>query len=230
MNWFSITHQANVATAYIGDNIGAFGLSAVDFIRDMGAASKVELRIDSGGGDGSTALATHAALAQIDCIALVTGRCCSAAILPLMAAKRISAYPGSMFMLHAPVRFVCGNELELRSAADDLLGLKVDYRRIVSARTGQSASTVNKWLSGQDRWFTAAEALSAGLVDELVDAPKEFEQITNHDQEKAEVTPGPTEREQFCLDMLRAIGPLRVTSRKHFLRELQVWASSIAEQ
>jgi ATP-dependent protease ClpP protease subunit len=108
----------------------------------------------------------------------VAGWALSIASLVLMAGDKRRCHGTSLAMVHSPWCDASGNSQALRERADLLdrvaQTLKSGYRR-----TGQPEAVIEGWLSGPDHWFTADEALAAGLVTEVVEAdqdetPNEF--------------------------------------------------------
>ena len=82
-------------------------------------------------------------------------------IVPL-AGDTIECSQTSRWMVHAPSNEFWGTAAEI---AADLKGLNAGtaaLAAVYTARTGADAATVAGWMS-QDTWFTAAEALAAGL-------------------------------------------------------------------
>ncbi len=79
--------------------------------------------------------------------------------------RRISA--GGHLMLHAPTACVLGGVPRLRQKITELEAHIEHWIAVLSERTGQPRATVERWLTGGDVWFTAQEAVAAGLVDEI---------------------------------------------------------------
>ena len=92
---------------------------------------------------------------------------------------------------------------------------------VYARRTGKPAAEVAPWFVNGDHWFTADEALAAGLVDEILPAlaPRPAGASTL----AQDATESPTEAETLALDLLRALGPLRVRDREAFGREVGAW-------
>ena len=68
----------------------------------------------------------------------------------------------AQFMVHAPSNEFWGTAAEISAGLKGLQGDTASLAAIYVARTGQDAATVAQWMS-QDTWFTADEALAAGL-------------------------------------------------------------------
>ena len=125
------------------------------------------LEIDSIGGDVSWALGEGLKLRQKHprLVAKITNAFSAACLLAQLAHHRMMSRNG-MMMLHPPTIAALGTVEELRSATKTLVETKTVCSTVLMWRTGRDAATVKDWLSA-DHWFTAEEALTANLVDEL---------------------------------------------------------------
>lgn len=220
-NWFSINRVGDTALVGVNEHIGCFDTGVKEFKAAIADARRVELTIDSHGGDSMTALACCDLLRGRDVTATVTGTCASAAVLFLLAARMRVAHSTSRLMVHNPVNCVMGNSRELRKGAADLERLAARTEDLYVARTGQPREIVNRWLSGDDLWFTAVEALKVGLLDQVVEPPP-------LPRRRSMLTDAPgvakmPESEELFRDWLFAFGHLRVRSRKEFGEHLQEW-------
>lgn len=164
------------ATLWVYDAIGrdpwtGEGVSAADFVRELAAlkGTPVNLRINSPGGDVFEARAISTALRAHDApvSAQIDGVAASAASFLALAAGRITIADGAFVMIHRAWSFVMGNAgdfLDMAATLEKLDGaIAADY----SKRTGTDAAG---WLDlmAATTWFSAAEALAANLVDEIV--------------------------------------------------------------
>jgi ATP-dependent protease ClpP protease subunit len=100
---------------------------------------------------------------------VVSGWALSIASLVFMAGSVRRIQPTSLFMVHAPWTGATGNANRLREQAE-VLDRVAATMTAAYLRSGQPAAVVNKWLSGDDHWFTADETIAAGLATELVTA------------------------------------------------------------
>ena len=141
--------------------------SVVAWLKDN-AQRPVLVRINSTGGSVSDALAIYNALrmhkagvrTQIDGIAFSAGGYIA------MAGSEVSMPENALLMIHAPWGLADGNATELRKMADQLdkwaSAMQSGYRRGGKV----DSADVSQWLTdGEDHFFTADEAVSAGLAD-----------------------------------------------------------------
>lgn len=128
----------------------------------------VVVRINSQGGvvqAGVTiyeALKAHRAGVTVE----IVGWALSVASLIAMAGKTIRMAGTSLIMVHAPWVKTSGNASQLRQTAETLEAVGRSMRAAY-ARTGQTPKAIERWLSGE-HWFTAEEAIAAGLADEIL--------------------------------------------------------------
>lgn len=173
--WYRISNiAADTAEVYIYDEIGYFGVTADDFIRDVSAvhADNLTIRVNSKGGDVFEGLALHAFIAGYGghTTAIVDSVAASAASFLIMGADTIQVQRNASLMVHDASLTVYGNEDAIRAAAD-LAGMASDnIADIYSQRTSDiDAKEWREIMKSGDRWYTSAQALEAGLVDEVLD-------------------------------------------------------------
>ena len=146
------------------------GISPRQFIGALqGANGPLTIRVNSPGGSvfGAQAMVTamraheHPITVQIDSLAA------SAASVIACAASHVQMAPGSMMMIHKAWGAVIGNESDLRDTADLLAKIDVQISAGYATKTG---GNVEEYLAlmAAETWFTADEALTAGLADEVI--------------------------------------------------------------
>lgn len=143
--------------------------SVVDKLAGLGSLPVVA-RINSFGGSVADGLAIHNALKRhpAGVTVKIDGIAASCASLIAMAGQEIEAADNAMLMVHAPWGMSIGNAVDHRQAADVLDKFAEAMLTAYEPRAGEVARA---WLTdGQDHWFTASEALDAGLVDKTTDA------------------------------------------------------------
>jgi ATP-dependent Clp endopeptidase proteolytic subunit ClpP len=179
--WYEIVNAASgQAEMLLYGFIGPY--DAIDdkaFVRDFGAlASKnkeITLRLNSGGGSVFAGIPIYNALVASTATVniVVEGMAASMASILLQGASagRRRMYKNARVMVHKPSGGAFGSAKKMRDSANLMDSLEETLADIYVEKTGQDADTVKGWLiEGVDRWFTAKEALAAGLIDEIVDA------------------------------------------------------------
>jgi ATP-dependent protease ClpP protease subunit len=137
-------------------------------------ASRISVRINSLGGDVQDALSIYNQLKEhpAEVEVRVDGAAASAATIIAMAASpgRLRMAEASEFMIHEP-RFdlMWGvDAAKARKAADRLDKESGILAGIYAKRSERSEEEIRDWMHAET-WFTAAEALEAGLIDGLDD-------------------------------------------------------------
>lgn len=176
-NWFSIENKAEGATVYIYDEIGAFGITASQFVEQLAEikASTIALRINSPGGNVFEGVTIHNALRRHSATVttFIDGVAASIASVVALAGNKVRIAENAFFMIHDPFALVVGTAEDMRKAAQTLD--QVAQSTIISAylkKTGASEKQVKEWMA-VETWFTADEALEAGFVD-AVDASEDM--------------------------------------------------------
>ncbi len=200
--WYRINNiAADTAEVYIYDEIGYFGVTADDFIRDVSAvqADNLTIRVNSKGGDVFEGLALHAFIAGYSgyTTAIVDSVAASAASFLIMGADKIQVQRNASLMVHDASLMAYGNEEVLRAGADLAKMASDNIADIYSQRTPEmSAEEWREVMKSGDRWYTSAQALDAGLVDEVLDLTKKSS------GDKGDTSTGPSEADTTDVDEL----------------------------
>lgn len=175
--WYRIENlTGGEADVMLYGEIGWLGTTADEFVREVKSlsASQINLHLSSPGGsvfDGiaiMNALRAHPANVTV----YVDSLAASIASVIAMAGDRIVARQGSEFMVHEASGLCVGNASDLRELAELLDRQSEKIALIYSARTG---STVEEWRAAmaKETWYSAQEAVDAGLADEIDEPTKE---------------------------------------------------------
>lgn len=196
-HWYSISSAGDTADIRIYDEIGYWGISAADFIHileDLDVTT-INLHINSPGGAVWDALAIYHTLrdhpATIN--AIVDGIAASAASYILQAGDTRTAQPSTRVMVHASRAAIAGTAADLRDYADLLDAVTRDIAAIYATRTGGDVDDWITTLNSGDTWYSADEALAAGLVDTVAPTNQTTLQPTNHANPTKEPTIMPTD-------------------------------------
>jgi ATP-dependent Clp protease, protease subunit len=140
--------------------------SVSEAIRDAGDVSKIDVHINSPGGDVWEGLAIHNLLKDHEAKVnvKVDGVAASSASVIAMAGDTITIPKNALLMIHNPWSFAMGYESDLRKQADVLAKHKTAIIETYLTKTKKSADEVSK-LMDEETWFTGAEAVDAGFAD-----------------------------------------------------------------
>lgn len=158
-----------IGSSFWGDSLSAKDLAAS--IDDLDVDT-LNVYINSPGGDAwdgiaiMNALRRHRATVNVTVDALAA----SAASVIAMAGDRVTMNRGAELMIHDASGMAWGNAGLMRDTADVLDKLSDSYADAYAARAGGSREG---WRAAMraETWYTAEEAVEAGLADEWVDAP-----------------------------------------------------------
>lgn len=100
---------------------------------------------------------------------IIDGIAASMGSILILAGNKVSIADNAFVMIHAPSGDVRGNAKDLLKVAKLLQSMEKNFLAKYAAKTGKTEDEVSAWLDG-DNWFSAEEALSEGLVDEIIPA------------------------------------------------------------
>jgi len=170
-SWYTIRARESGAEVLIYDEIGAYGVSAKGFLAELGALpdeAAIDLRINSPGGSVFDAVAIHNALSRHAgrITVWIDGIAASAASYIAMAGDEIVMPENAFLMIHDPSGLVMGTAADMRDMAGTLDKIAAGMLRGYAARSGKTEDEIAA-LMAAETWFSAAEALEAGLATQL---------------------------------------------------------------
>jgi len=171
-------------TVYLYDEIGWFGISAEDFVKDLNKiqSETIHLRVNSPGGsvfDGTTiynAIKQH----KSKFIAHVDGLAASIASVIVMGADEIQMAENAFMMIHEPWSIVIGNAEGMRAEANLLDKVRDTIAKTYLNKSGLERDKINE-LMNAETWFTAQEAVDAGFADSIYEETLEKDEVTLFD-------------------------------------------------
>lgn len=179
-DWYQISGPTQAADptriqiyGYIGD--WWEGTDAATLARDIAAmdAEQIEVHLNSPGGLAFDGIAIYNALRQHDATVtvVVDGLAASAASIIAMAGDTVVMSLGAQMMIHDASGLCWGNAAEMRTTAEWLDKLSQSGAEIYAARAG---GTADDWRQAMlaESWYTAQEAVDAGLADRVDTAAK----------------------------------------------------------
>jgi ATP-dependent protease ClpP protease subunit len=184
--WYQIKAAAEVAEGgeaeadqaievYIYGEIGAWGVTANQFIKDLKAVddgtSPVLVAFNTIGGDLFEGLAIHNALSRLGerCTARVDALAASAGSVAACGAHRLEMASNAMLMIHNPWTWASGDADDFRKVADmldqTLEAIVASYKR----KAPEVDDAELRRLINEETWLTATEAKNLGLCDEVIE-------------------------------------------------------------
>lgn len=137
----------------------------------------ITVRLNSGGGDVYEGIAVMNALRSHDgaVTVIIEGLAASAAsVIACGGASHVVIRPNAEVMIHEAWTWADGNAADLSKKVEDLNRASQNIADVYAARAGGSADEWRERMRAET-WYTAQEALDAGLVDEIKDARKAAE-------------------------------------------------------
>lgn len=170
-DWYRITtNKTDGAECWIYDEIGYFGVTAADFVREFSEIDRdrISVHINSPGGEVYDGIAIFEALRQHDAevTTYVDSLAASIASVIAMGGDRRVIARNAQMMIHDGHTFAVGNAADLRSLAGWLDAISDNIADIYADRCG---GATKKWrdLMLAETWYSAREAVDAGLADEI---------------------------------------------------------------
>ncbi len=182
-SWFEFVAAAGDTPAeiFIYDYIGAFGVTAADFDRELkalGKPKKATMRINSPGGETPTAASIYNMLERwkarygVDLTVVIDGLAASSASWIAMLGDEIIMPENTLMMIHDPSGFVVGTSREMKTMAAVLERIKQGMVSAYVKKSGKEPDEVASIME-DETWYSAQEAVDAGFADR-VDNPIEI--------------------------------------------------------
>lgn len=190
---------AGATKLYLYDPIdswgGPWGVSAREFVEALAAlpanTNEIRLHINSPGGEVFEGIAIMNALRNhpAKVVAVVDGLAASAASFVAAAADEVIMGQNTELMIHDAWGIAIGPAEDMRDMATRLDALSDNIASVYTAKAG---GTVPDWRAQMlaETWYSAAEAVAAGLADSVASAPVPAEAKNGFDLEGMFIYPG----------------------------------------
>ena len=176
-HWYSLKASGEAETrsieVYVYGEIGTWGITANQFVRDLGAlddgVSPVTVAFNSIGGDLFDGLAIHNALSRLGerCTGRVDALAASAASVAVCGAHKVVIASNAMLMIHNPWTYASGDAEDLRKVATALDQAMEAIIAAYKAKASNIDEIELRRLVNAETWLTASEAVALGLADEV---------------------------------------------------------------
>ena len=202
MNKYFNIHTASNGnvTIFLYGEIGDYGdvksgRIAAELKAAEGTGAKIDVRINSIGGDVYSGIAIFNALkgSKADIHIYVDGVAASMAAVVALCGKPVTMSKYARLMLHSISGGCYGNKTELRKCIDEIQALEDSLADMLAAKLMKDKEYIKAtYFDDNDHWLTAGEALAVGLVDGIYDAdpihddstPEQIYSIFNNRLEK----------------------------------------------
>lgn len=170
MSWFEIKNKAENSEVWIYDEIGAWGIKAMDFIKELkGIKNKtIDMHINCPGGDVFDGAAIYNAIKNHGATftTYIDGLAASIASVIALAGDKVVMAENAIYMMHNPWGLVIGNADDMRKQAEVLDKVRDTMLGAYITKSGQSQEDIIALLDNET-WLNADEAKKAGFVDEI---------------------------------------------------------------
>lgn len=132
---------------------------------------KINIRLHCHGGDVMEGNVIYNTIinANAETTIIIDGVAASMGSIIMLAADKIKMAENALIMIHNPSGGTYGNAAAHLSNAKLLRAMERNFAKKYAAKTGQSEKDCSKYFDGTDHWMDSEEALSLGLVDEIVE-------------------------------------------------------------
>ena len=181
-HWYSLKAsgeaEARSIEVYVYGEIGTWGITANQFVRDLAAlddgVSPIVVAFNSIGGDLFDGLAIHNALSRLGerCTGRVDALAASAASVAVCGAHKVVIASNAMLMIHNPWTYAAGDAENLRKVATALDQAMEAIIAAYKAKAPNIDEVELRRLVNAETWLTASEAVALGLADEVGEGVK----------------------------------------------------------
>ena len=174
-NWFRMQAKAeSEADIFIYDEIGYWGVTAKQFVKDLkalGDVTHINLHINSPGGDVFEGIAIFNALKHhgASITVHIDGLAASMASVIAMVGNPVIMPENTMMMIHKPWGFAGGDANDMRDYADLLDKVENVLIPAYAEKTGKSAEEIAVMLD-DETWLDGTECLALGFADQTTPA------------------------------------------------------------
>lgn len=176
-HWYSLKASGEAETrsieVYVYGEIGTWGITANQFVRDLAAiddgVSPIVVAFNSIGGDLFDGLAIHNALSRLGerCTGRVDALAASAASVAVCGAHKVVIASNAMLMIHNPWTYAAGDAEDLRKVATALDQAMEAIIAAYKAKAPDIDEVELRRMVNAETWLTASEAVALGLADEV---------------------------------------------------------------
>jgi ATP-dependent Clp protease protease subunit len=156
----------------INDTVANFLIGQMLYLQKADRTRDVHLYINSPGGSISAGLAIYDTMQYISCpvetVCIGSAASMAAILLAAGAAGKRFALPNARIMIHQPWGGVQGTAADIDIQAREVLANRQVLNTILSRHSGRTVTEVERD-TDRDKYLSAEEAKSYGLIDEVVE-------------------------------------------------------------
>jgi len=166
---------------FIGADFFGEGVTAKSVkkqLDDIQPGEEITVRVNSPGGDVFDGFAIYNLLKMADNTihVVVDGLAASAASIIAISGDTVSMAGNALMMIHNPWTFAIGDSSDMLKTAETLEKIKGSILNNYVAKSGMDRDELSAAMDAET-WYSAAEAVAAGLADEEIDEDAVIENI-----------------------------------------------------
>src|SRR5437763_11109146 len=166
----------NTGMASITDALANVTIQQLLYLQYENRTQEIHFYINSPGGSVTATLAIYDTMQFLECpiSTYCVGTAASGAAILLAGGSKGKRYalPHSRIMLHQPWGQIGGQASDVDIGMKEMLRMKDILNQILSRHTGKPMDVIESETE-RDHYFTAEEAKAFGLVDEVLEKPKD---------------------------------------------------------
>ncbi len=156
----------------VNDAVANVVIAQLLFLENQNPEKDIKLYINSPGGSVTAGLAIYDTMqfvkAPVSTICIGLAASMAAVLLAAGAPGKRLALPNSEIMIHQVMGGMEGQASDIKIRAERILRIKERLNNILAKHTGKGLSVIEKD-TDRDYFMTAAEGLSYGLVDKIIE-------------------------------------------------------------
>jgi ATP-dependent Clp protease protease subunit len=182
-SWYNLTKEDtdDYARLYIYDDIGFFGVRAMDLIEEVNAtgAKNLNVHINSYGGEIDEGVAIHSFLKRFPgkVNVHIDGMAASIASIIAMGGDTVSMAKAAFMFIHNPWTITAGDAEDLQREAQNLEKRKSALVGVYAQKTSLDAATIEK-LMDDETLLSSAEAKEYGFIDLIDEGDDDEKQVS----------------------------------------------------
>ena len=165
----------------INDAVANLVVMKLLFLQSENRHQDIHMYVNSPGGSVTATLAIYDTMQYLECdvATYCVGLAASggAVLVAGGAAKKRYALPHSKLMIHQPYGEVGGQVSDIEIQAQDIIRTRRVINEVLARHTGQPIEVIERDTE-RDRYLTAAEGVTYGLVDEVLIKPEKQKKTT----------------------------------------------------
>ena len=174
--FFGTIPNAGYTEPVIGDVVANATIQQLLYLQYENRTQEIHFYINSPGGSVTATLAIYDTMQFLECpiSTYCVGTAASGAAILLTGGTRGKRYalPNSRIMLHQPWGQIGGQASDVDIGMKEMLRMKDILNKIIAFHTKKPVEVIEAE-TDRDHYFTAEEAKAFGLIDEVLEKPKE---------------------------------------------------------